>query len=252
MFFRFFSGHLQLPSTHPLGVWFSQDPTRGPSSWFPARAGHVPPIPQAARSTLVLTLLAVVVTGLSAAIALVVWVDTFRNVYVVSAEGPGHALTVRVDGGPPVPVTQHATEDAPSAKLEVRTDSRHHVVVTSDDGHELTYDLDPSTARYGWAIAPHGREQGLCLASITWYYGTEPKEGDDTLLGEGADLVVLPRSFDTAHVAARARVHLARPRRDRPVQGCRASGAAQRRDARARAGGRLTADDRLTSGSPRR
>lgn len=196
MFFRFFSGHLQLPSTNPLGVWFSHDPTRGPSSWFPARAGHVPPIPQAARSTLVLTLLAVVVTGLSAAIALVVWVDTFRNVYVVSAEGEGRSLTVRVDGGPPVHVTQQATEDAPSTKLEVRTDTKHRVVVTSDDGHELTYDLDPATARYGWAIAPHGRARGLCLASITWYYGTKPKDGDDTLLGEGADLVVLPRSFD--------------------------------------------------------
>lgn len=208
LFFRFFSGHLQTPSTNPMGVWFSQDPTRGPASWFPARPGQVPPIPQAARSTLVLTLLALVVTSLSAAVALVVWQDTFRNVYVVSAEGPGRDLTVRVDDAAPVHVSQSPAEDAPSAKVEVRTDSKHRVVVVGEDGRELTYDLDPATAKYGWVIAPHAREQGLCLASLTWYYGTTPKEGSDTLLGDGADLVVLPRSFDNVFTQPPATVQV--------------------------------------------
>jgi hypothetical protein len=208
LFFRFFSGHLQTPSTNPMGVWFSQDPTRGPASWFPARPGYAPPIPQAPRSTLVLALVALVVTATSAAVALIVWQDTFRQIYVVSAEGPARDLTVRVDDGEPIHVTQLAGQDAPNAKIEVRTDSTHRVLVVGEDGHELSYDLDPATAKYGWAIAPHGREQGLCLASITWYYGTKPKEGDDALLGDGADLVVLPRSFDNVFTQPPATVQV--------------------------------------------
>ena len=196
LFFRFMSGHLPVPSTVPIGVWFSQDPTRGPSSWFPARAGQAPPIAQAARSTLVLTLVAMLVTGASAAIAFTVWRDTFRNVYVVSAEGEGRDLVVRVDDGPPVHLSQSGSNDAPYATLEVRTDTKHRVVVATANERDLTYDLDPATAKHGWAIAPRARARGLCLASITWYYGTKPKEGDDALLGEGEDLVVLPRSFD--------------------------------------------------------
>lgn len=108
LFFRFFSGHVQAPSTNPMGVWFSQDPTRGPASWFPARPGYAPPIPQAARSTLVLAMVALLVTATSAVVGLVVWQDTFRQIYVVSAEGPGRDLTVRVDGGEPIHVTQPA------------------------------------------------------------------------------------------------------------------------------------------------
>ena len=127
---------------------------------------------------------------------------------MVSAEGAGRDLTIRVDGGAPIHVSQHAGEDAPSAKVEVRTDSKHHVVVVGEDGAELTYELDPATAKYGWAIAPHAREQGLCLASITWYYGTTPKEGNDALLGDGADLVVLPRSFDNVFTPPPATVQV--------------------------------------------
>jgi hypothetical protein len=149
-----------------------------------------------------------VVTATSAAVALVIWQDTFRQIYVVSAEGAARDLTVRVDGGAPIHVTQLAGQDAPNAKIEVRTSSTHRVVVVGEDGHERSYELDPATAKHGWAIAPDGRERGLCLASITWYYGTKPKEGDDALLGDGADLVVLPRSFDNVFTPPPATVQV--------------------------------------------
>ncbi len=197
LFFRFFSGHIAPPSTNPLGVWFSRDPSQGPASWFPAQAGRAPVVlPQAAKSTLVLTLLGLLITSASAILALVLWSDTFRKIYVVSAEGPGRVLAVSVDGDSPELVTELGVADAPNATFEVRTSSKHHIVVTGGDGGARTYDLDPATSKHGWAIAPHGRASGLCLASITFYYGTKPKEGDDALLGDGADVVALPRSFD--------------------------------------------------------
>jgi hypothetical protein len=196
LFFRFFSGHVLAPSTSPIGVWFSRDPAQGPSSWFPAQPGHAPPIPQAARSTLVLALVALLVSASSAIAAITMWQATFRNIYVVSAEEKGIGLAVRLDDGPVVLTVQQPGDDASTATFEVRTSSTHSVSVIGKDGRELTYYLDPATAKHGWAIAPHGREQGLCLASLTWYYGTAPKKGTDALLGDGADLIVLPRKFD--------------------------------------------------------
>lgn len=211
LFFRFMSTHLPVPSTNPMGVWFSQDPTRGPQSWFPARGGNAQPIEQAAQLTLVLSLVAMVVTGITATIAVIAWQDTFRNIYVVSAEGEGRALTVSVDGAAPTNLTWSGSADAPNTKVEVRTDTKHHVVVSSATGGELAYDLDPASAKHGWAIAPHGRARGLCLASITWYYGTKPKEGDDALLNEnGEDLIVLSRSFDTLFMPPPATVQVDR------------------------------------------
>jgi hypothetical protein len=124
------------------------------------------------------------------------WQATFRNIYVVSAEEPGSELAVRRDDGPVVQTTLQPGEDASTATFEVRTSSAHRITAIGKDGRELTYDLDPATAKHGWAIAPHGRAQGLCLASLTWHYGTAPKESDDALLGDGADLIVLPRKFD--------------------------------------------------------
>jgi hypothetical protein len=209
LFFRFMSGHVAVPSTNPMGVWFSQDPTRGPQSWFPARGGNAAPIEQSARLTLVLSLVSMVVTGITATIAVIAWQDTFRDVYVVSAEGEGHDLSVAIDGAAPIHLSQSGNADAPSTKLEVRTDAKHHVVVSSARGGQLAYDLDPAVAKHGWAIAPHGRDRGLCLASITWSYGTKPKEGDDALLNEnGEDLVVLPRSFDKAFTEPPATVQV--------------------------------------------
>jgi hypothetical protein len=196
LFFRFFSSHVLAPSTSPIGVWFSRDPSQGPSSWFPAQPGHAAPIPQAARSTLVFALVAVLVSASSAIAALTMWQATFRNVYVVSAEEAGNGLAVRLDDGPVVLTALQPADDASTATFEVRTSSTHRITVIGKDGRELTYDLDPATTKYGWAIAPHGREQGLCLASLTWYYGTAPKNGTDALLGDGADLVALPRKFD--------------------------------------------------------
>ena len=100
LFFRFFSGHVLAPSPSPIGVWFSRDPSQGPSSWFPAQPGHAAPIPQAARSTLVLALVALLVSASSAIAAITMWQATFRNIYVVSAEEKGIGLAVRLDDGP--------------------------------------------------------------------------------------------------------------------------------------------------------
>jgi hypothetical protein len=196
LFFRFFSTPILAPSTSPIGVWFSRDPSQGPISWFPAQPGHAPLIQQAARSTLVLTLVALLVSASSAIIAITMWQATFRKIYVVSAEDPGHELAVRLDDQPMVPTMLQPGHDASTATFEVRTSSTHRISVIGADQQERTYTLDPATAKHGWAIAPRAHEQGLCLASITWYYGTKPKEGTDALLGDGADVVALPGSFD--------------------------------------------------------
>jgi hypothetical protein len=208
LFFRFFSGHVLAPSTSPIGVWFSRDPSQGPASWFPAQPGHAAPIPQAARSTLVLALVALLVSASSAIAAITMWQATFRTIYVVSAEEAGNGLAVHLDDGPVVLTVSQPADDASTATFEVRTSSSHRITVIGKDGHDLTYDLDPATAKHGWAIAPHGRAQGLCLASLTWYYGTVPKEGDDALLGDGADLIVLPRKFDHVFTSPPATVQV--------------------------------------------
>lgn len=196
LFFAIFSGQVMTPSTNPHGVWFSRDPGHGPTSWFPAQPGRAPFVAQPAPHLRVLSLVAMGVTGVSTIVALILWGQTFRKVYVVSSEGPFGSLSVQVDGKGEGKVTQKLLDDAPDLELEVRTSSKHHVVVTDGRGRQTAYDLDPSTASNGWVITPHAKEHGLCLASITWYYGTKPKEGADTLVGEDSDLVTLPHSFD--------------------------------------------------------
>jgi hypothetical protein len=194
--FAIFSGPVATPGTNPFGVWFSRDP-QIPGSWFPAQAGHVPVVAQPAPALRALSLVTMAVTAISAIVALVLWTETFRKVHVVSAEGMGKDLSVSVDGGEAQRVTQSPREDAPTATIEVRTSSTHRIVASAG-GKTTTYDLDPSSAKHGWVLAPHGRERGLCLAKIKWYYGTAPKDGtgDDALLGQDSDLVVLPHSFD--------------------------------------------------------
>ena len=196
LFFAIFSGQVITPSTNPNGVWFSRDPGNGPTSWFPAQPGRAPFVAQPAPLLRVLSLLAMGVTGMSALVALILWGQTFRKVYVVSSEGPFGSLSVQVDGKDEGKTTESPSDDAPNLLFEVRTDSKHHVVVTDGRGRQTAYDLDPATATNGWVITPHAKEHGLCLASITWYYGTTPKEGADTLVGEGVDVVPLPHSFD--------------------------------------------------------
>ena len=197
LLFALFAGAVKTPNTNPTGVWFSRDPSQGPGSWFAAQPGQVPFVAQPERMLRVLSLVTMGISTVAALVAVVLWSQTFRKVYVVSSEGAGRDLIVRVDGGPARSVSQQSSEDAPSLMLEVRTDTSHEVVVQGqgEDGKQTTYTLDPATAAHGWVLAPRGRQHGLCLASITWYYGTKPKDGDDSVLGE-SDLVVLPRSFD--------------------------------------------------------
>jgi hypothetical protein len=201
LFFAIFSGAVLTPSTNPSGVWFSRDPMQGPSSWFPAQPGRTPVVAQPEPLARGLSLVALAVTSVTAIVALVLWTDTFRKVYVVSAEGARGDLVVRIDGVEAGRISQTDTgsNDAPYGSYEVRTSSPHEVVVVDAEGAESKYRLDPATAKDGWVIAPHSIERGLCVASIKWYYGTTPpKDGDDALLNAKGDLAPLPHSFDYA------------------------------------------------------
>ena len=195
--FAILTAPVMTPGTNPAGVWFSRDPSMGPASWFQAQPGRAPFVAQPASILRALSFVTMGVTAVSALVALIMWTETFRKVYVVSSEGTRGDLEIKIDGKNVGKVLASSSSgDAPNESFEVRTDSSHHVIVTGADGHEAAYDLDPDTASHGWVLAPHGRQRGLCLASIKWYYGTKPKEGDDTLLGKGEDLVELPHSYD--------------------------------------------------------
>ena len=197
LLFAIFAGAVKTPEPRPTGVWFSRDPSQAPGSWFPAQPGQVPFVPQPDRMLRVISLVTFGIAAVATIVGVALWRDTFRQVYVVSSEGPGNELTVRVDGGSPRKVTQQKSgDDAPNLTVEVRTDASHQIVARGADGRETAYTLDPATAKYGWVLAPHGRQHGLCLASITWYYGTKPKEGSDSLLGKKSDLTALPHAFD--------------------------------------------------------
>jgi hypothetical protein len=209
LFFAIFAGAVQTPSTNPSGVWFSRDP-QVPNTWFPAQPGNAPVVPQPEKVLRIVSLVTMGVTVIAALVALVLWSETFRKVYVVSAEGPGRSLSVRVDGGESRPIPPSATDDAPNIMFEVRTSSLHHIAVTGADGRHATYELDPATAKHGWIVAPHARERGLCVTSIKWFYGTKPTTGknDDTLLAQAGDVIVLPHSFDHVFTAPPATVQV--------------------------------------------
>ena len=192
--FAILSSRVVTPSTNPSGVWFSHDPRPGMNTWFPAQAGAAPFVEQADRGPRALALVTMGVTALSALIALIMWSETFRKVHLVSAEGTD--LTFRVDGGPLQTVAQSAAEDAPTATFEVRTGATHQVTVKGKSDRESTFQLDPSVARHGWVLAPHARERDLCLTSITWYYGTTPRDDGKILNEDGSELLVLSNSFD--------------------------------------------------------
>jgi len=119
---------------------------------------------------------------------------------VVSTEGPLGDLVVRIDGADVGPITPgvHPAVDVPFGTYRVRTGSVHHVVVIDSEGRELSYELDPASARHGWVLAPHARERELCLASVTWYYGPHLSEDQDSILNDdgAGDLVALQRRFD--------------------------------------------------------
>lgn len=192
--FAILSSHVVTPSTNPAGVWFSHDPRPGMNTWFPAQPGPAPVVAQAPRGPRVLALVTMGLTALTAVIALIMWSETFRKVHVVSAEGT--SLTFQVDGGELQTVAQSAAEDAPTATFEVRTSRAHQVTVKGKNGRESTFRLDPRVARHGWVLAPHARENDLCLTSITWYYGTTPKDDGKILNPAGTELLVLPNTFD--------------------------------------------------------
>jgi hypothetical protein len=198
LLFAIFSRRVATRSTDPSGVWFSWDPSGGTSSWFPAQNGPVAAVQQPSGASRVIGSGVLAVAGITALSAFVVWTQTFRKIYVVSAEGTRGDLVVRIDGVEAGRVTSsnEVSADVPFTIFKVRTSSPHQVVVVDADGEEGTFTIDPASARYGWVAAPHGRERGLCLASITWYYGTEPIGDQDHVMNHDLDIVRLPHSFD--------------------------------------------------------
>jgi hypothetical protein len=198
MLFAILSGPVVTPSTNPTGVWFSRDPSLGPGSWFPAQPGRAPFVPQPAGVLRGLALVAMGVTAISSLVALVMWTETFRKVYVVNSDRSAD-LTVKIDNGPETHIRSDAkSDDVANAVFEVRTSRRHDLVTKTADGRVGTYELDASDAKHGWLVAPAGRSHGLCLASIKWYYGRKPSADEDesALLNKDTDIFALPRSFD--------------------------------------------------------
>lgn len=198
--FALFNARITPPPDNPSGLWFSHDPSQGPSSWFQARTGVAPHIEQPStfvRSVAGATLAA---SAVAAIVGLVMYSESFRKVYVVNTAAVRGAVSVKIDGVPMGDVARTGGgDDVPFRMWEVRDSSSHHVVVTGHDGVETAYDLDPASSGKGWILAPLARHRGLCLTSLTWYYGTAPRESaDDKVLNtkESPDRIDLQRSFD--------------------------------------------------------
>lgn len=201
LFYAIFSAPVPMPPDNPSGVWFSHDPSQGPGGWFQARGGAAPVVKQPSSLLRGLAFGAMGISAVTAIVGLVMYGESFRKVYVVNTAAVRGAVTVKIDGVEVGRVAKNGGgEDVPFSMWEVRDSSSHKVVVIGQDGTETAYDLDPQSARKGWILAPFARHRGLCLTSLTWYYGTEPKENaDDKVLNTAADnpdRVNLDRSFD--------------------------------------------------------
>jgi hypothetical protein len=195
------SSRVMTPFEHPVEVWFSRDPSLGPGSWFRAQPGVAPRIVQPNGALRAASWIATGVGAVTAITALVLYSGTFRKVYVVNTAARLGPVVVSIDGAEVGRVTSLSapSSDAPFEKFEVRTSSKHDVVLVEPDGRKHSYVLDPATTRHGWVAAPRAFERGLCLTTLTWYYGTTPpKDADDKILNdeEPGELVILPRSFD--------------------------------------------------------
>jgi hypothetical protein len=187
-----------VPLDNPVGVWFSRDPSQGPQSWFPARPGPSPMVVQPNGFVRVLALAAMGASAISALVALVLWEDTFRKLYVINTTGKGDQI-VRIDGREVGRVSSNSSGDAPNARFEVRTSSPHELVIVDPGGAESRYHLDPDGASHGWVIAPHARSRDLCITAVTWYYGSQPKDNaDDKVLNDKrpGEIVELQKSYD--------------------------------------------------------
>jgi hypothetical protein len=186
------------PLDNPFGVWFSHDPQQGPGAWFPARPGPSPMIVQPNGLMRGLSLAVMAPAAIAAIVAFCFWADTFRKVHVVNTSRRGDVI-VSVDGHEVGRVSPHATGDAPFEAFELRTKTKHHVVVKDPEAGERAFDLDPDAVSHGWILAPRARARGLCVTSITWYYGTDPKNStDDKVMNDPlpGEIVELQRSFD--------------------------------------------------------
>jgi hypothetical protein len=196
-----------MPFDGPYGVWFSQDPSRGPQSWFPAKPGPPPAVVQPNGLVRGVALGATVMSAIAAVAGLVLWSDTFRKAYVVNTSRA--AVDVTIDGAHAGQIGPQAAGDAPYQTFEVRTGAVHKVEIKEADGSVYAYAVDPGTADTGWVLAPRARARGLCLTRVTWYYGTKPKDDPaDGLLNAKlpGDFVPLARSYDHLFAAAPSHV----------------------------------------------
>lgn len=200
--FGIFQSPITMPPDNPNGVWFSHDPSQGPGSWFPARPGPAPPVAQPNGALRGFSFLAASISVIAVFVGIYFYQETFRKIYVLDTAAARGAMTVRIDGAEVGRVAATGgAHDIPFDTFEVRTSSSHDVVITDTQGGTFQYHLDPKSASKGWVLAPRARQRGLCIASVTWYYGRKPPaDGDpsDGLLNKEApgDRVDLQRSFD--------------------------------------------------------
>ena len=202
-----------LPTTDPNGVWFSLDPSQGPSSWFPARAGAVPPIPTQNKKARTLAAIVMTVSACVALAAAVLWTGTFRTIYVINTAGVRGPMKVILDGkdaGVVESANGGPTSDVPFRAIEVRDDSPHQVVLEGPDDFRETYELDSKRARHGWVLAPRARDRGLCILSYTQHYGRGPlwRDSENGILNkqDDGDRMVLDRKFEVVFTSPPDRV----------------------------------------------
>lgn len=194
------------PTPAPATMWLSRNPAEGPSSWFLAQPVAPPVVPGARRRTLAMSFGGVVASLALVIGSLVAWKQSFRDVYVVNTFARTGDLVVRIDGQPEGTVgpVASAGTDVPFVAFEVRTNGPHTVTLSDARQRERRYTVDGSKSARGWVIAPQASDLGLCLASLTWYYGmTPPETNDDAVLNDDADsdVVPLPHRYDYLFVA---------------------------------------------------
>lgn len=183
-------------------VWFWWGGPTGEPEWVPAPLPAAPPPPIEMSRVANLLGGAIALTALIGAIvALVVWGQTFMDVYVVNVAGKGE-LSIRADGKEAGTTKRGTGVDVAYAKLTVRRGHAHRIVVTDEAGVQQTFTLDEAKDdKRGWVIAPDAAREDLCIVDAETVYSSSStaREPDAKLLNaeaNGGPVLAVHHGFD--------------------------------------------------------